>query len=109
MLAARRCADLTHERSSQGPLAPGNSPALSTWRIAGQATRPEPQITSGATKGLGWETKLNSAVSWSAQQLVRDHLVTVGILAQGRVLAVGEKTVQIHCIPGGACPVELFT
>jgi hypothetical protein len=78
----------------------------SSRRIAGQATRTEPQITCGATKGLDWETKLKSALTWAAQQLVRDHLLTVRILARRRQLAVSKNAVQIPGLPGLApsCP-----
>jgi len=53
----------------------------------------------------GWK----SALTRSAQQLVRDHLVTVRILAQRRELVVSKNAVQIQCLPGLPCPVELMS
>ena len=44
----------------------------------------------------------------SAQQLVRDHLVTVGILAQRRKFAVSKDAIQIQGLPGLVCPVKLI-
>jgi hypothetical protein len=51
-----------------------------------------------------------SALTRSAQQLVRDHLVTVGILAQRRELAANKNVVQIRDlgIPSRASPFELI-
>jgi hypothetical protein len=37
-----------------------------------------------------------------------DHLVTVGILAQHRKLAVSKDAVQVQGLPGLVCPVELI-
>ena len=53
--------------------------------------------------------RVSCSKAGSAQQLVRDHLVTMGVLAQDRELAVGKDEVQIRGLPGRTCPFKLVT
>jgi len=44
--------------------------------------------------------RVSCSKAGSPQQLVRDHLVTMGVLAHSRELAMGKDTIQIHGLPG---------